>query len=67
MLDDIKEDAGKINYLLDVLKDEKILSKTRKITKHHLSESNKALDLIKDSPVYETLLKINEYLLKRTY
>ena len=67
MLDDIKEDAGKINYLLDVLKDEKILSKTRKITEHHLSESNKALDLIKDSPVYETLLKINEYLLKRTY
>ncbi len=67
MLNDVKEDKRKINYLLDVLKNDKILSKTRKMTEYHLSESNKALNLIKDSAVYETLLQINEYLLKRTY
>ena len=67
ILNEVKEDKSKINYLLDVLKTEQILSKTREITKYHLSESNKALSLIEESPIYKTLLKINEYLLKRTF
>ena len=62
-----KEDKGRINHLLEVLKSEKILNKTREMTKYHLSESNKALNTLKGFPIYKTLLKINEYLLKRTY
>ena len=62
-----KEDKEKINHLLEVLKSEKILNKTREMTKYHLSESNKALNALEGFPIYKTLLKINEYLLKRTY
>ena len=65
--EETKEDKEKINHLLEVLKSEKILNKTREMTKYHLSESNKALNTLKGFPIYKTLLKINEYLLKRTY
>ena len=67
LLQDLREDKAKINQVLDILRSDNILSKTREIASEHLSESNKAIEEFKDSSIYNTLKKINNYLVERSY
>ena len=67
LLQDLREDKTKISQVLDILRSDNILSKTREIANQHLSESNKAIEEFKDSSIYNTLKKINNYLVERSY
>lgn len=67
LLENLREDPTKINSVLDVLRDEKILSKSREIANKHMSKSTKAIEELSGSPIYSTLMKINNYLIERSY
>ena len=67
LLEKLREDPSKINLVLDVLRDEKILSKSREVANQHLAESNKAIEELLESPIHSTLMKINNYLIERSY
>ena len=41
--------------------------KTRDIANRHLEESNSSINRLGDSSIQETLLKLNSYLVDRTY
>lgn len=67
LLENLREDPTKINSVLDVLRDEKILSKSRDIANKHMAKSTKAIKELSGSPIYSTLMKINNYLIERSY
>ena len=66
-LNSVRENKEKIDSVLEILRDEIILKKTRDIADKHLEESNKAIYKLQDSSIYKTLLKLNSYLVDRTY
>tara|TARA_B100001123_G_C15273367_1_gene1011159 strand:+ start:802 stop:1779 length:978 start_codon:yes stop_codon:yes gene_type:complete len=66
-LQEIKEDNTKIETLLEILRSDEILSETREIAAQHSVESQKSLEPLRDSSIYEVLIKINTYLIERTY
>jgi len=66
-LNSVRENKEKIDDVLEILRDEIILKKTRDIAGKHIAESNKAINRLAESSIYETLLKLNNYLLDRTY
>ncbi len=67
LLEDLKADKTKINLVLDILRGDDILNKTREVANKHLSESNKAIEELKNSSIYSTLKKINSYLIDRSF
>ena len=67
MLHSVKENKEKINSVLEVLREENILKKTRDIANRHLEESNSSINRLGDSSIQGTLLKLNSYLVDRTY
>ena len=66
-LQEVKEDNTKIENLLEILRSDEILSETREIANQHSVESQKSLETLRDSSIYEVLIKINTYLIQRTY
>ena len=66
-LQEVKEDNTKIENLLEILRSDEILSETREIADQHSVESQKSLETLRDSSIYEVLIKINTYLIQRTY
>ena len=67
LLEDLKADKTKINLVLDILRSDDILNKTREVANKHLSASNKAIEELKNSSIYSTLKKINSYLIDRSF
>ena len=67
LLEELKADRTKINLVLDILRSDDILNKTREVANKHISKSNKAIEELKNSSIYTTLKKINSYLIERSF